>query len=227
MLRAKLVEEFKEQVPDSMTFKVGYFDEGQRNNKMWVVTTDDIEGMYAACKAAEITLWCEGRSGECEEPTRKRRRDQSQYQEKQEEVKLITEELKEKHEEMELPKMRLWAKMIAMNNHDSMDEPPDIPSFNGSSGKKTCRSREPSFSGALTGAAIAFAKAVSSNTKPESVSEEHTAPVGTISPGKTVELRAKNYEQLRNLQGLYNDGILSTIEYSEQKENILKVLKNL
>ena len=38
-----------------------------------------------------------------------------------------------------------------------------------------------------------------------------------VSPGKAVELRMKNFEQLRYLQQLFEDGILSDTEYTEQK----------
>jgi hypothetical protein len=37
----------------------------------------------------------------------------------------------------------------------------------------------------------------------------------------------KNYEQLRFLQQLYDDGILCAKEYTEQKESILGFLRTL
>jgi len=37
----------------------------------------------------------------------------------------------------------------------------------------------------------------------------------------------KNYEQLRYLQSLYEDGILNKDEYDEQKKNILTSLSKL
>ena len=43
-LRAKLVEEFGEQVPDSTTFKVGYED--VQKNRMTTVNIDDLKDMY-------------------------------------------------------------------------------------------------------------------------------------------------------------------------------------
>ena len=48
-----------------------------------------------------------------------------------------------------------------------------------------------------------------------------------ISPGKSVELRMKNFEQLRYLQQLYEDQILDENEYKEQKQNILTALRKL
>ena len=52
------------------------------------------------------------------------------------------------------------------------------------------------------------------------------APVA-ISPGKAVELCMKNFEQLHYLQQLYEDGILTTKEFEEQKEKILSSLRKL
>ena len=48
-----------------------------------------------------------------------------------------------------------------------------------------------------------------------------------VSPGKAVDLRMKNYEQLRYLQQLYEDGILDQKEFIEQKKDILTILKKL
>ena len=42
-----------------------------------------------------------------------------------------------------------------------------------------------------------------------------------VSPGKVVDLRMKNFEQLRYLQMFYEDRILSEAEYNKQKRNIL------
>ena len=58
-------------------------------------------------------------------------------------------------------------------------------------------------------------------------SHDHPLTLSTISPGKTVELYMKNYEQLRYLESLFEDGILTHKEYSEQKENILSSLRKL
>ena len=42
-----------------------------------------------------------------------------------------------------------------------------------------------------------------------------------VSPGKAVDLRMKNYEQIRYLQQLYEDGILDQKEFIEQKRIFL------
>ena len=67
-LRIQLLEELKEQLPDSTSFNIGYY-EGQQHIKMFIGNADEIKAMYAKYPSGEITLWCEGRddtsSGSC------------------------------------------------------------------------------------------------------------------------------------------------------------------
>ena len=89
----------------------------------------------------------------------------------------------------------------------------------------------------MAGATVAFASAVTGTNKPpdqgstkggaaDRVSLE-SASGACVSPGKAVELRMKNFEQLRYLQQLFEDGILSDTEYTEQKRSILSFLRKL
>ena len=48
-----------------------------------------------------------------------------------------------------------------------------------------------------------------------------------VSSGQAVDLRMKNYQQLRYLQQLYEDNILNKGEYAEQKRSILATLRSL
>jgi len=107
--------------------------------------------------------------------------------------------------------------------------PPDIPAFSGMTPKKP---HKDSLSDALTGAAVAFAQSLSgSKTRDDSpkrmpCSTSMLTATG-ISPGKAVELRMKNLEQLRYLQQLFEDGILNEGEYTERKRGILSSLCSL
>ena len=125
--------------------------------------------------------------------------------------------------------------MICSGCHDDYDNPPSIPAFGSTVPKKQ---RKENLSEALTGAAVAFAKVFSGGTQASSgtsdkVGDESTPSTSNsalmpgVSPGKAVDLRMKNYEQLRYLQQLYEDGILDHKEYAEQKQEILKFLKKL
>ena len=193
-----------------MTFKVGYI-EGQKN-KMSIITADDIKAMYSRFKTGEITLWCDARvsevglgAGRC-----KRKREESSKQEREDEVEdILYQELKEKHaNKFDIPKMRLWARMIASNIHCSMDDPPSIPAFGVT--KKTRRESN-SMTDALSGAAVAIVNALSnkenSNGLQKAAESTHKAHADTTSPGKIVELRRKYLEQLRYVQQLHKDDI--------------------
>ncbi len=128
-----------------------------------------------------------------------------------------------------MPQLRLWARMIHCGTHEDYQEPPHVPMITGMPPK---RPKKDSLTEALTGAAEAVAKAFApSPSQPLSASSSHLIPTtsGTvgISPGKSVELRMKNLQQLRVIQQLYEENILSDSELTEQKAIILDALRKL
>lgn len=223
-LRTKLIEEFKEMVPTTLTFNVGYF-EGQKHSKMWICVDEDLTAMYQKYPTGDILLWCDSNNndGEANElAPSKRRREEMQVASKRQEREEEVDQLKEKHsDKYDIPKLRLWARMMASSLHDSIEEPPNVPAFGSS-----CKKPRTSFSEAISGAAIAFAKVLGGNNTSDSV---ELAPVSSavMSPGRSVELRMKNFEQLRYLQQLHDDGVLTASEYAEQKQTILTCLRKL
>ena len=139
----------------------------------------------------------------------------------------IYKDLKEKHDtKFDVPKLRLWARMIATDLHDDYNDPPNIPAFSGLATKKP---RKDSMYEALTGAAEAFAKVITSSGEQErATSKSSTSTCSSrISPSKSIELRMKNFEQLRYLQQLLDDGILNEREYAEQKQTVINSLRKL
>ena len=211
-------------VPASFTFNVGYF-EGQKHSKMWIVTEEDLTAMYEKYPSGEVLLWCDGNDEEIKERNPKRKRDEvqvsSRRQEREEEIDRLVKELKAKHgDKYEMNKLRLWGRMITSNLHDSTEEPPNVPMFGGASSYKKHRSSP------LTEAAIAFANHLSGSKTSDSVDQQTPAPA-IVSPGRAVDLRMKNLEQLRYLQQLHTDGILNESEYAEQKTTILNSLRKL
>ena len=172
-------------------------------------------------------MWCDGSTQDTSPPSGqglKRKRDgetATRRQEKEEEVDSVFEQLSENHPEMENTKLRLWARMICGGLHDDYDEPPDIPAFNPNKKKQ----KKDDLTNALSGAATAICKALTSPTAIENNAPQNM-PAG-ISPSKTVNLRMKSYEQLRYLKKLHEDGIIEEEEYCEQKENIMMTLRKL
>ena len=122
----------------------------------------------------------------------KRKRETSKYNEREIEVDEIYRELEAKHsEKFEVPKLRLWARMISSNLHDSIDDPPKIPVFGGSKPKRPRQD----LSNALSGAAIALTQAL--NHKKGTDSDEQSTSISTTTTMQMqVDLRMKNLEQL-------------------------------
>ena len=225
-IRMKLIEEFRDQVPSQLDFSVGYYD-GSQQSKTWLVTKDDLEALYEKYpNGGNVSLWCDGKSTDTVSKRKKDSESQpgtSYRQGKEEQVETTYAELHEKHgSKYDPPRLRLWARMITTGLHSDYDTPPEIPAFLGSTPK---RARRESLSEAMSGAAVAFADALKGKEKDEK--RQGSVVTSGISPGRSVELRMKNYEQLRYLQQLYDDGILTREEYQEQKQLIITSIRKL
>jgi hypothetical protein len=81
-----------------------------------------------------------------------------------------------------------------------------------------------SLTDAFVSAAIAIAKAFSPSQASVAATETQNIP---FSPGKKLDLRLKNLEQLQQLQKLYKDGILSQEEFDSQKKIVVLSLNHL
>ena len=233
-IRMKLIDEFGEQVPNTVDFTVGYF-EGSQQAKIWIVSADDLQTMYQKYPSGgNITLWCDGRqatSSNSNSQKRKQDSESSTYrQEKEGEVESVYKELHEKHsDKYDTPRLRLWARMIAAGIHTDHHNPPNIPAFSGSVPK---RARRESLSDAISSAAVAFVDSIREKhcEKPDISEKATSSPTSTVlhvSPSKAVDLCMKNYQQLRYLQSLLDDGILTESEYAEQKQSIRLSLRKL
>ena len=113
------------------------------------------------------------------------------------------------------PQLKLWARMI------NCGTPPRVPLITGN----TPKCHKPDLSETFRDAAVAVARAFS--PPPPSTTVATTTAVPTyigVSPGKSVELHSKNLEQLRYVQQLYEDNILS---HEEQKKMILESIRKL
>ena len=217
-IHAKLVQELKDKVPDSLTFNVGYY-EGQQHAKMVIVCDDDIKAMYQRYPNGDISLWCDGVAPETTPPKsgkRKRAENGTNFQEQKDDLEQIYQELQEKHsDKYDVSKLRLWARMIASNVHKSVETPPAVQFF--SAGQPQKNTQQDTLSSALGDAAVAVVEALGGrNSTP---CRERTA--------MQVDLRMKNLQQLGYLKQLYDDNILTKEEFTEQKENILSAIRKL
>ena len=108
---------------------------------------------------------------------------------------------------------RLWARTIHCGTHDSFETPPALPMFGPPPPK---RARRESLSDAV---AAVFAKAISPSTAAADATSDSSRPLAK-SPGKTADVRMKNLQQLRYIQQLFEDNILTEAEFVEQKMSI-------
>ena len=218
-------------MPDSVKFNVGYID---GRHQISLFSNEDLNLMYSKYKFwGEIILWCDSRCREENRGSRKRDIDTSllKRQEREDQVDEVFKDLKLKHnDKYSIPQLQLWSRMICTSLHDDTDKLPNIPAF----GASTKKPRKESVADAITGAAATVIKALhkpevnsSSDSKASAEPQSHITLITGISPGKAVELRMKNLEQLRFLQNLFEDGILDEKEYSEQKNSILSSLWKL
>ena len=223
-LRVQLIDEFKDQVPACADFDVGYFD-GNQTSKVLLATEDDMNIMYQRNfpNGGLVNLWCDARvSG----GTKRKRDDgysveQHQRDREAEYYKQLNDRYKT---EYTTPQYRMWSKMLVSGLHDKgLDEPPDVVGFDDVTVTPK-RPRKESLSNSLTNAAVAIVNTLSATDKPKS--DPVPKPIG-VSPGKSVELQMKNYEQLRYLQQLYDDHVIDKREFKEQKETILLSLRKL
>ena len=233
-LRSALYHELECEIPDG-DYNVGYF-EGSQHRKKWLVSPADLESMYVHFKGKKhIPLWCDGKESgtdSCDEQPCKKKKKKSKdkdthtkkVSEQEEELESVFQNLREKHgSKWSGPQYRLWARAIVSGVHESDSQPPNAPMFTGGLQKQPKESLVDAFAGAAT----AIAKAFSPKPLQDVAATSTMGHSAHFSPGKKVEIRMKNLEQLRILQNLMEDGILSRDEFSEQKRIVLQSLNNL
>ena len=244
-LKVKLMDQFSEYVPPTTEFQVGYFT-GKQSTKHWLMCQADLDQMNETLKTSKgnVMLWCDGKSDSPKDSsTGNRKRSSpteppaSKHQQIEDEVQGYVTQLKEKHgTKYTIPQLRFWARMLTTKNHESFDDPPDLPPFSGVQPKKKASLAEAITGAALTFASVARTPDISQNNSqsvviaPSSLKASATpvapAAVG-ISPGKVTELRMKKLRELRELQELLEQNILTQQEFIEQKQLILNSLRKL
>ena len=131
-LRGKLLETFKEKLPNSFDFQVTK----RGNSKRWIEQEADLMSMYGQFEQGDtITIFCDGKSTTQVErtPSRKRKRaSDDTASDHEEEVKRVANELNDMHgEEWNRKQYLLWARMYVNKQWSSLEEEPDIPLFRG------------------------------------------------------------------------------------------------
>ena len=234
-LKSTLMNEFSSMLPESREFKVGYFL-GKQSTKYWLMCEKDLENMNQSISQSKtVLLWCDARSEQyaSENKRQKKSGDENEPPCKRQlienETDEVTQELKEKHgTKYSLPQFRCWARLLLTGKHDSKDE---IPEFLINQPKKP---KPVSLAEAITGAVKTFTEAVKcppTTSAPVVIENSNsnvvTSPCVGISPSKIADLRMKKLQELRELQALMEQSVLTQDEFQEQKHLVLDSLRKL
>lgn len=220
-------------------FDVGFISNG---NVIIFRSKSDLVEFWSDVRAQKkVYLWCDGlKESSCSVVSRRRstpdvddandrpapKKRKNVQEDREEQVQDTIDELKKKHGSAYTPmQIRIWSEMIVGGIHASLNESPTSSMFvkagkGCGSAKKKNENNSP-MAEALTQAAVAISSALSPRSN-LSINQTN----GT-SPGKLIESRSKCYKQLHDLSNLKAAGILSDMEYSDEKEAVLVVLKRL
>jgi len=239
-LKLKL-ETYEEKLPSFTDLECGYFEK-RSNAKRWIEDNQDLQAMYRHFRDNdEITLWCEGCPSEDQRKKtktttgKKRKAEDSEEKAdhtqdgvkskraaKEDRIDATTQQLREKQGEMYSgPQFRLWAHMHLSGQHDSLDEPPHIPLFTGST-STTKGSKRDSLTEAFTSAATAVVGILTHKDCAESTTGKMSR-----SPAKRAQASGQYLDHLEKLKQLQESGVLTVEEFEEQKTITLKNIRQL
>ena len=209
-----------------------------RTSRCLLASSDDLKVLCNILEGKDqINLWCNASDGNSNSSskTKKRKRESDD-----ENIDTIYRDLKEKHgDAYSIPQLRLWARMLQCSTHESYDKPPLVPMFSQPQPKRPKQSLSDSitqgFHTALSkgpypqlslvqssqSSQVQSSPVQSSPVQPFPVQQGSLVGSCSVSPGKNIELRMKNLEQLRYLQKLFEDNILTDIEFMQLRLHFL------
>ena len=203
LLKLRLIETFEDKLPPLSELELGYLEK-KTNAKRWIEDRDDLEALYQAFSSGdEITLWCDARHAPEEQKKRKKRKTEETDEtpikkraSKEDQVEKLILQLREKHnDQFSGSQLRLWARMKINGQHESLDAPPNIPIFTGSTPNPKA-TRSDSLSDALTSAATAVVGLLKDSGKGAIANT-------TLSPAKREHVCGQYLDYLEKLKKLY------------------------
>ena len=220
-------------VSRKLDFQVGYYNKA---SKLWLNDVHDVQAALALLKRnRKLTFWCVGlestkhadndsdnEDGLEQMHVTKKRRITSTSEERATRVTELKTQLRQKHgPKYSGVQYALWAEMIVGGTHEDMDEPPPVPMF--SAQRPRGKPGSSALTDALTNVADRLVTALSPVPTPT-----HNPPSGILSsPGKSVELRGKYIQQLKDLVNLREIGALTNDEYEEQRLVLVGLMRKL
>lgn len=210
-MKQKIEDQLKDEMDSGDEINFGYY-EGRYGTKRWIIESEDIPCMYSKFETSEIHLWC----NIIKDETTTNKKKGTTRQTIEEKVENVFTELSTRHQDHHYtaPQLKLWARMIVNGIHESHESPPDVPMITGA----IKIPKKESWPEVIASAAAAFTNAM----KP-------TPPSANVSSSSksNSDVRMKNLEQLRYLQQLHLDNILTREEFEEHKGLILNTLRTL
>lgn len=224
-------------VSSKLNFPVGYY---QKSSKLWINNDQDVQDALALLKrSGRLTFWCVGlgksdrsrHGSDCDSdvedrnenvqiPTKKRKLS-SMSEERTSRVSELKAELRQKHgSKYSSVQYALWSEMIVGGTHENMDEPPLVPMFGAQ------RPRGRASAGNLTEVITDVADKIVSVLSPVATPTRKSSG-NCSSPSKSVELRGKYIQQLKDLVNLRDIGALTEEEYEEQRSELVSLMRRL
>ena len=229
-IKETLFEQVGESVVSrKLDFPVGYY---HKSAKLWLNNEQDVQDALAILKkSGRLTFWCVGlgeksdsgdRDSDVEggeqRPTKRRK---LTSEEKGSHVQELKTQLRQNHgSKYSGVQYALWAEMIVGGTHDSMDEAPPVPMFGAN--RPHGRPSTGNLADALTDVADRIANAFS-----PTASRAHNPSGNFSSPNKSVELRGKYIQQLKEMVNLRDIGALTDEEYEEQRSVVVNLMRKL
>ena len=143
----------------------------------------------------------------------------------EEELEKYVSELQEVHgDKYDYGEYKLWARMIKNRQWKDKDTPPNLPMIRGKAGRKG----KTDVVDTLATAAVAIIKALQlSDARPKSPAATVARTADGMSPGKKVQLQSQYLNQLKEIQNLRDENVLTANEFQAEKDTILQTLREL
>ena len=236
---AKLKEVIVSQCGENIVpEEVGYFNQA---TKHWIHNRLDMNDVWDMIESgAKITLWCTDcatvnkplggkRTNDTENESGRKKQKLSSMDEKKALAEEHEHELREKHGDKYTHfQYKLWAEMLASGVHTDSDEPPAASMFPRTTKRPKGTQLESSNSNdAVVSGMMNMMNTFCHAVTTKQVGSDKLRTSGSASPMKKAELRTTYMKQLSDLRKLYDDDILSTDEYEEQRLDIVTLMREL
>ena len=200
-----------------------------------MIAEKDLQAMYANARDNEVLLWYDGKELSTGRKRKTLARDEedmpgsskhsTSFASEEEELEKYVTELQEIHgDKYDYGEYKIWARMIKNRQWKDKDTPPNLPMIRGKAGRKG----KTDVVDVLATAAVAIINRLQpSDARPKSPAATVAHTADGMSPGKKVQLRSQYLNQLKEIQNLRDENVLTADEFQAEKDTILQTLREL